>query len=663
MRRPPYFLLSVAAMALAGCQTPSERRSGARNVELRDMRGYVELVARAREQDQRSKVGAGDDESRETIFEESIRLDADGYVYHPNFLEFALGGLVGLIQRDNEEVFDTRERSAQDDGTFTEFDLNGQFFKKKPYPGNVFASRHRRLEPRPFLSSLETTTTNFGLTWQYVHPKAPTSIQFSDTRVILDPLSEDEEKGEQHRTSARLETGYRFSEHSVLSFVYDRQSVEEKPFALDFESDELTLSHRYDFGESRRHRLESELNFFDQAGTFDIRRLRWRETMRLQHTESLRSWYVWEAMNREQGSLSGVAPINETSYALSGVVEHQLYDSLTTQALGFIRQQVFDGGPDIDRFGGQVSWDYRKKNPWGVLQVLYLLRSEQEDRSSGDRDLETIDERRTFNDPEPIVISGTDILLGTLRVTDDPALTVYRPGDDYRVESFPDRIELRRVPTGRIADGQLVLIDYVSRLRGSFTLDTAAHRLNVQQDFTFGLKPYYRLVSQDQTLAPSDATQAIAEDITAHTIGAEYERGPIRLTAEYEDHESTINPFRAMRLAAGYTRRLNYGATASLKARWSQIEHDLPERVTRFLSMEGRYRHPITRELTVEGAVVYRTEDDTLGTDDEGVDVDLSLEWLVRQLEVRVTYEFSQFENDFNENDSSIFYMQVRRRF
>lgn len=648
---------------MTGCATPGERRSGVQDVRLTDVRGYLEFVARARDQHQRSKSGAGDDDSRERIFEESVRLDTEGYVYHPNFLEFALGGLVGLIQRDNEVVLDGRERSDGDDGTINEFDLNGAFFGKKPYPGNVFARRYRRLEPRPFLSSLETTTTHFGLTWQYVHPKAPTSIQFSDTRVELDPLSDDEDKGEQQRTSARVETGYRFSEHSVLSLVYDRQSVEEEPFDLDFDSDEATLSHRYDFGASRSQRLESELNHFNQAGTFDIRRLRWRETLRLQHSDALRSWYVWEAMHREQGSLSGVAPIEEESYALSGVLEHQLFESLTTQLLGFYRQQGFDGGPDIDRFGGQASWDYRKKNAWGELQVLYVLRGEREDRSAGDRDVETIDDRRTFNDPAPIAISGTDIVPGTVRVTDERQLTLYRPGDDYRVETHPDRVELHRVPTGRIADGQLVLIDYVTRLRGSFTLDTEAHRVTVQQDFAFGLKPYYRFVSQDQSLTPREARQAVAEDITAHTAGAEYERGPVRLSAEYEDHESNVNPFQALRLTAGITRRLDFGATASLKGRWSQVEHDLPSRMTRYLSLEGRYRHPISRHLTVEGAVTYRTEDDSLGTDDEGVDVDLSLEWLVRETEVRVTYEYSEFDNDFNENDSSILYVQVRRRF
>ena len=101
--------------------------------------------------------------------------------------------------------------------------------------------------------------------------------------------------------------------------------------------------------------------------------------------------------------------------------------------------------------------------------------------------------------------------------------------------------------------------------------------MRVQQDFEFGLSPYYRLRQQNQSISPSDALGAIAEDITGHTVGAEYERGPIRLVAEYEDHESNINPFDAVRLSADYKRRFKNRASGSLKARWSRVDRRAPQ--------------------------------------------------------------------------------------
>jgi hypothetical protein len=154
------------------------------------------------------------------------------------------------------------------------------------------------------------------------------------------------------------------------------------------------------------------------------------------------------------------------------------------------------------------------------------------------------------------------------------------------------------------------------------------------------------------------------DDITAHIVGVEFRRWSLRLAAEYEDHDSTITPFEAVRLTADYTHRFKFGATGNVKARWSDVSYKPPvERDTRFFTIEGRYRHPIIRGLTVEGAVLYRNEEDSLSGPDEGVDVDLSLEWLIRETELRVTYEFGQFEDDFAKNDYSTLFVQVRRRF
>ena len=98
--------------------------------------------------------------------------------------------------------------------------------------------------------------------------------------------------------------------------------------------------------------------------------------------------------------------------------------------------------------------------------------------------------------------------------------------------------------------------------------------------------------------------------------------------------------------------------------RWTDVTRSAPQtREIEFFTVEGRYRQTLAKTLTIEGAVLYRTEQDTFSGDDEGVDVDLSLEWLYRQTEIRVTYEYGRFEDDFAENRTSSLYVQIRRRF
>jgi len=658
--------LLVAILLITGCEAPAGGGGSdeVKAIDFTSFRRELEFIARLRDQEQKSKVGAGNSSSSEEIFEEAVRLETDGSVYHPNLMEFSLAGLFGLLQEDFEDEFGQRKRSSSDDGDILEFDLEGRFFKKKDYPGTVYARRYRSLEPRPFLSSLETTTTNYGFVWQYVDDKMPTNLQFNHTDVLLDPLNTDEQDGEQQNDNLRFETSYRFTDNNVLSFTYEHRSVSEQPYELDYDSDELTLNHRWDFGSHHQHSLESELNYFDQRGTFDIERTRWREILRLTHTDSLRSWYQFEFLDRTQGSLSGVPPIGETSYLLTGTLEHRLYDSLISQLFAFGQRQEFDSGLDIDRWGIQPSIDYRKKNPWGVLLATYMYRYQTEDRHGGGFVAEVLDERGTFVDPEPVVLNNMNVIQSSIFITAEDRLTTYRLNEDYRVRLNGDLTEIERVPTGRIVDGETVLIDYTWAVAGDYTLDTAIHNFGIRQNFDFGLSPYYRYRRQNQDLSPEDATGVEPEDLEAHIYGAEFERWRLHLLGEYEDHQSNINPFEAVRLAADYTQPVGQHGTLRLRTRWTDLDRsgDIDRR-TKLFTIEGRYRQRIGEHLTVEGSVLYRTEDDSVSGDDEGLDADFSLEWIIRDTELRLTYEYGQYEDDFAENNNQTLFVQLKRKF
>jgi hypothetical protein len=654
----------VLPVAAIGCRTIDSPDSEFQTVHVTDFRRELQFTVRTREQQQESNVSTNKTSSKEETFEEALLLETEGSVYHPNFLEFSLASLFGLMQEDFESNYDGRRETSSDDGCILEFDLEGRFLKKKPYPGTVFARRYRSIEPRPFLSSLETTTTNYGFIWRLVDPKIPSSLQYSSTEVRNEPIDESEDEGRQKNTTLRLETGYRFTEHNALSLIYERRTVDEEPFTLSYDSDEFTLSHRYDFGDGRRQRLESELNYFHQTGTFDIERFRWRETLRLTHSETLRSWYQFEYLDRTQGTLAGVPPISEVSHLLSGTLEHQLYESLISQLFVFGQHQDFDDGLDIDRYGFQPSFDYRKKTPLGLLLANYAYRWQTEDRDGGFRSLEVIDERVTLRDPGPQVLSQININLGSIIVTDDNRTTQYELNRDYRLRPLGDRIEIERVPTGRIADGQVVLVDYIYSVGGDFELDTMIHNFSVRHDFDVGLSPYYRFRRQNQDITPRNATGLSPDDIEAHLGGLELARGPLRLIGEYEDHDSTINPFRAIRVSGDLDHELTPRGSGRLRARWSDVERaGIPDRRTRFVTVEERYRQRIGEYLTMEAAVLYRREKDSLSGNDEGVDCDFTLEWLIRQTELRLTYEYGEFEDDFAENRNHTLYVQLRRQF
>ena len=655
-------------MQLTGCRADGGQSRGARTLKIEDVEGYVEMVARQNTYDQEPKSGSGDTRTEETIFEENLRLETDGYLYHPNLLEFSLGGLFGLIQQDFEEITATRERTSRDDGSVLEFDLDAQILKKKSYPLTVSAHRRRAYNPRPFLPSLETTTTDYNVIWQYVSEKVPTTFQFQHTDVRLTPLSfggEAEQDGRQTNTLFRFETAYNFNDFNTLSLTYRHESAEEEPFTLRYDSDEVTLAHRLDFGEGHVHQLDSELNYHDQRGTLDTDRVRWRESLELQHSDTLRSRYRLEALERTRGSRSpDVRSRDERSVYVAGTLEHQLYESLTSQITGTARFQRLDPDIRIERLGARAGFTYRKKNPWSTLQAGYRAGIQQNERRGEDQRAEIIDESHFFRDPEAIVLQNPNIQTSTIVIRAEDRVTLYQEDRDYTVRDFGNRVEIERIPTGRISDGETVLIDYIFEVPGSFTLDTVSQNFNIRQVFPFGLAPYYRLEWQDQTVSPARVDGIPPDDRTVHVVGVDFERASLKLNAEYEDRDSTIDPLRATRLGASYAHRFKSGATGGADLRWSDTKHGLPvDRDVELLTLRGRYRHPITANLTVEGTVLYRLGEDSLTGEDEGLDLFFSLEWLVRETEVRITFEFDQFDDDIARNEATSLYVQVRRHF
>ncbi len=657
-------LTATLIVGPSGCQIAATRKNATRPIALRDVRTEFEVTARHRSDERKTRQSTGDEDFRESVFQERLRVEADGHLYHPNLVDFSLALVGGLQQSEFDERLDGVTRSSKQDDTLEEYDVRARLLQNKKFPASLHAVRSRTFDPRPFRSSLETTTTSFDLTWQYVDEKMPTLLQISRTDVDFRPfLSAGERPGNRRNTVLRFETGYHFNKHNILSLNASHEELDESPIDLQYDTDRINLEHRIDFGSGKRHRLVSTLRYFDQQGTFDIERVEWRETLRMQHNDQLRSSTTLEFIDRTQGSLSIVEPVEEKSYLFSTDIEHTLYDSLTSRFSGRVRRQEFGSGLEIDRYAIAGFLDYQKKNRFGVLRGNYSVQFERQERTGGDQTVAVTDEPRTFRDPEPVVITGSNVELASLVLIREDRTETFRNGRDYRLQDFGNRIEIERMPTGRILNEETVLVSYEMTLGGNFDLDTLQQRFGIRQDFDFGLSVYYRLYLQDQAITPAQTDLFSVEEITAHTLGAEYRKDSFHLFAEFEDHDSTISPFESIRVGADYSRRIG-DATASVSTIWSDVQfRDAMARSVTLWTVDGRYRHPITRNLNIEAGVEYRNEQDTLGGDNEGVSFDLSAEWFFRTSEIRLTYEYNLFGDSFVDDQSQTLFVRFVRRF
>jgi hypothetical protein len=656
-------LVAISFFCLAGCQNNKQKQNGVGGVAISDWDGFLEFQMKQQRQDRDQQSGALESDFKERVYRERIGLSTDGYVYHPHPLDFTVSGLFGLVQQDFDSDATTAENRGDDDGRSLEFDLSADILKEKKYPTTIFGRRYEALEPRPYFTSEVRTTTEYGLLWRYLSEKMPTSFQVNHSDVDFDPLGDSEISREQRNDQLRFDTGYIFSSENSLSLTAERRMVEEDPFNIDYDVDEVRLTHKFIFGAEGQHRLDSDLYLYDQEGTTDLERTQLREVLNLKHWDTLKSWYLIDWTDRTQGNVSGGPDLQEESNLFSGTLAHSLYESLISRAGGYYQIQDFRGGTDIDQYEISTDFQYRKLNSLGVLTANLGLKRQQIDQRGSGQIISVIDEAHTFNDPLPIILSQPNIILGSIVITNQAGTLTYLPFVDYTVSSFGNRVEIFRVPTGLIANGQTVLIDYDFTAE-SFKLNTQNRRFGIRQNFGFGLSPYYRIHWQNQFTSPSDTTATEPEDITSHLFGLEYMIDSFRASAEYENRNSTTTPYESVRVSGYYSHQFDFGATGGLNARWMDIDYESPnEREATFFTVGGDYRHPIGRYLSVEGAVRYLDNSDTINGDDNGIDVDMSLEWIYRQTEIRITYEHGRFENDFSKNDSSVLYLQIKRSF
>lgn len=656
---------TVLLLLLTGCQTSRRHHPSIRTFALGRRTGYLEFVVRQRQEDRTTKAGSGRTKSEELILEEHLRLETKGYVYHPNLLVFSLGGLFGLQQVDFEESFSGGTIDSSKDGDVLEFDIQGTLFQAKKYPLSLFARRGRSITPRPFQSSIQTTNTSYGLSWQYVSLRTPVRLTFKHSVIEQDPfLTAGEREGREENTILQLDAKYLFSDRNILSFAYNHEELEQRPFPTEYVRDRVTVRHRLEFGGAKRHSFESQVDYERGEGTFDADLIRWTESLSLNHTERLRSWYKTEVFDRDQGSASSANQVSERSFNAEAGLEHRLYESLESRLLGFFWNQDFDPDLSVRRVGLQADFDYRKKNRWGVLRGTYRIRFERRDQSDGQVNFEVVDRPRTFVAFEPLVLQETNITRASVMLLREDRTLLYEEGRDYVVSPVGDRIELERTATGRIEDGETVLISYRFRMVGGFDLDTLNQSFGLRQQFAFGLSPFYRYRQQRQDLSPPGASGITPEDIDAHTFGVEYRKGPLRLKAEHTDHKSNVRPFRASRLRASYTRDFKNRGTLGLGASWADIDQGPPRpRDTRIITAEARYTQPITDRLIVQGGISYGDQTGTATGRDRIFRANLSLDYSIRKTELHVKYEFSTVDDDFIEEDSSALYIRIRRRF
>jgi hypothetical protein len=574
-----------------------------------------------------------------------------------------LSGTFGLRQRDFKEDNNGVNNSETDNGTVTGYDLNAVFLRREKASLTLYAQRYEDTVNRDFGPSFINTTSNYGAIADLRLEKLPTRIQaYHSDQTLDDPANVQGYK--QSQDTVLWHTEWIPSDRSRLTFDYTYNNVQEKAQLaqpVNFDVNELSLSHTATFGPDLKNNLTSSLDYLDQSGDFAEQRLHLSEQLTLQHSPVLQTYYRYSYIQDTRDTFDQSNQQGEIGF------EHKLYQSLVTRgAVGF---QIIDtSGVDQSQEGyARLDFAYTKKVPLGVLGLSLGTSYDHRNNDSQAEAVEVLDEPHTFSDPLGIVVVRTNIDPKSVQLTDTSRVRVYQQGIDYTVRSAPNRIMIQRVLGGAINDGQAVLLDYTLLPQPGNTQDTISFslggRYDINQGFLKGLAVYSRYFYQEQNISSQDPSAFIPDNIRDLTIGAEYKIGGLTLIAEQQWHDSTLAPYNSTRFGATYTQRLADAMILSLGATYSMIDYtDINEQLTYF-NLSSSIDYQITRELHALASVTYRDQTDTLFGDTRGFEQQLQIQWRHRQTYIYAMIRNANLNNQGQDSSFQVFQIGIQRRF
>ena len=589
-----------------------------------------------------------------------MRVRTTGDVYHPDLLNYDVMLGAGLAQQN----MNSDDVSGWNTGDLSEYLASVQILRAKPYSATLNASKTEDLIARQFLGPLWANRKSESATVVLRPEDWPMTFQYSSSETSQDSVNHftpDFFAREDQRFRYSLD--HDFSKFSHLHFDFDRTEARQQSVGaiVNTDTDAYTLSHNYSFGKDGEHRLDSLFNYIDQSGSFEFQNLRMQERLKLQHTPNLLSKYDVQYNELERESLSSKQIRGQAG------IEHRLFESLVTNADAFVSKTDLGLDGDLTQYGGILGLNYRKGNPWGILQSGYSASFTRSDQTGGSGTGVVVGESHTATDLVPIELDRTNIDISTIRVRTASG-SLFQQGDDYTITQSSGRVFLNTIVVGgaippNFTEGEEFLVDYEFIVEPERQEDTFRQHFTIRERFKNGVSLYYGLRTQQEDIT-STVAHVIPDEYTAHTTGIDYTNKGLYLLAEYSTEASTLIPLTSEKLEGRYRWLIGPETTASVGLSNQWLNFGEPDaRDVRLFEANAELFSRLTDNYSISGAARYRDEEDTRFGVTRGFQFDSKLEYQYRQFTATIGAEFNLLERRDDQIDGVFFYIKAMRRF
>lgn len=623
-----------------------------RKFKLQDVGGYLEVGFWAEDERRSREDAASSFETKELELYERLRLDLDGYFFHPTIAAFQLSPELEFIQRKTK-VFDEEDSSNNRlvGGELRLSVLDGHY-----YGLSLRGARQEVDVDAAFQPAGKILRDTLGATFRF--QKGPIPFDIAYTRNAIQGSGSAVDTNEVTNELA-IRGRYAAGSRSKGTLKYRIMDTRQETFERDVTRQWFRVDNTTTLGALNRIRLKGNLRYRQQTGSVNSTTKAFQESLSWRHTDDLSSYHSL-SFNRFEIDNNPVENWNARS-----AFSHNLWGSLSSQV------QLNAGLDESSRektlkYGASISENYsRALGNWGRIAVGARTFADVVERQPTQEVDVVHDEAVTLVDLSPVSLRRFDIDPLSIRVTDERGVIVYAPIQDYFITTREPITEIQRVPGGRILDGETVLVSY------SYTTGNAGTTLSTGARATLRLS--YRDVSsiygeyaRGRQSMRSGSTDNRLQQLDAWLVGAKSGWRWFSGKVEYENHESTFSPNRSLTKEASISFSPMPRVLARLSVNHQNVRYlDTDEEIST-LNIYGNATVDITRRSRFRIDANYRRQRSkgSVQLDNmDAYDVKTSYVWRLSLLTAEVSANFYSIDQRGQREEAQEFKFILRRDF
>ncbi len=600
-------------------------------------------------------------ENREIEFRESLGLSLAGDVIDPALVDWRADLVLGLSQLDSRETSGGRTQNDSDNGFISEFDISIDVLKDKPLSFNAYARRSDDRIARRFLPSLDERVTETGISAQAITGPITTEFGYSfrDTDRSGNRFEVDDERLRQSRFF--IDSEWEISDDHRLHLSYDhtddKYEYQGSIYNYDTRRNELRLEHELKFGDKKQHLIDTYIEYFDESG--DLARDEFQITPRLtlEHTDKLKSVHRYSYFRLDQDN------IRVTQNKWDSELIYRPNDNWRISGDAFALYESVEHDLDTREWGGGFDVSYVRPTSSGEFAFDAAL-NYYHTRMSGDTGQRVVrGEAYDMGGPRTPFLQNTEVQLASIVVHDANRVRIFLPGLDYMVVPVGNRVRLTRVPTGRIADRDVVYVDYTYRVPTSSDQHTFRADVMAEYRFKMGLTPYYYYEGRCEDRDNNDRLFLSRDNTHRHRLGARYERDRWNVSGEAEFFDDTIEPYDALHFIghASLVRTADHSLDVDTQLSRYFYEGGIDDRDVWWFDIELSDRLRLNQFWYADMSAAYRWEHDSIDGETNGVDVEMGIEYNRGSLTVELTAEYDLYAIGDTREDGVAVWLRVKR--